>query len=342
MNISVVIPVYNVGAFLKKTLDSVINQIDFEKIELILVDDGSTDVCVQICDDYANRFNNVFCLHIPNGGVSNARNEGLKNANGDYIIFWDSDDIIPQGTIRNYLKVMERRPDVIIGKTQRIFLEKKKVCDCVGPDCERTLFEEKKDFFNELNVVSERWVLDYIWNKCFKKDLLKKCNAFFEKRISLGEDFYFNCYVLRCAESIKLIPSLCYCYFIRGSSLVSAFQNDALWLRHAMIERHRLFYESQNLLTEDREKEICSYQGFLAFGAFRSVNSTRCSLDKEEKDAFLKLFVDDSIFDLILFYLKNDKRIPQKVMYFLLRKRKKMGLKLCVWIDLVIRKIKGA
>ena len=89
--VSVVVPVYGVEQYLEKCVDSLINQ-SMEDIEIILVDDGSPDCCPQMCDELASRDSRIVVVHKPNGGLSDARNVGVKHATSDYVIFVDSDD----------------------------------------------------------------------------------------------------------------------------------------------------------------------------------------------------------------------------------------------------------
>ena len=89
--ISVIVPVYNVENYLDKCIESIVNQ-TYKNLEIILVDDGSLDSSSKICDEWAVKDNRIKVIHKTNGGVSSARNEGLKNANGDFIAFVDSDD----------------------------------------------------------------------------------------------------------------------------------------------------------------------------------------------------------------------------------------------------------
>ena len=91
--ISVIVPVYKVEPYLRKCLDSIVNQ-TYRNLEIILVDDGSPDNCGRICDEYAERDKRIRVIHQKNGGVSSARNEGLKIASGDWIGWVDSDDWI--------------------------------------------------------------------------------------------------------------------------------------------------------------------------------------------------------------------------------------------------------
>ena len=105
--ISVILPVYNAECWLHKCLDSLIEQTLFDKMELIIVNDGSTDESAQIMDDYSKQYENIQCIHILNGGVSNARNIGLDNCNGEYIAFVDADDYFDRNFIENLYRAMD-------------------------------------------------------------------------------------------------------------------------------------------------------------------------------------------------------------------------------------------
>lgn len=121
MKLSIIIPIYNVEAYLKKCVDSVLNQ-DSEDYEIILVDDGSTDSCPVICDEYVSPlfFNSltrsvvIKVIHQPNAGLSAARNSGIKIANGDYLMFVDSDDFIEPNVLGELVRTMdEKQLDVL-------------------------------------------------------------------------------------------------------------------------------------------------------------------------------------------------------------------------------------
>ena len=91
--VSVIIPIYNVELYLDRCIKSVVDQ-SYENIEIILVDDGSTDLCPQICDDWAEKDKKIRVIHKENGGLSDARNIGIETAQGAYLGFVDSDDVI--------------------------------------------------------------------------------------------------------------------------------------------------------------------------------------------------------------------------------------------------------
>lgn len=105
--ISIVVPVFNVESYLSKCLDSILEQ-TYKNIEIIVVDDGSTDLSSSICDDYAKRNTNVVVIHKENGGLSSARNAGIKVAKGKHIFFIDSDDYIDKKTLEILIDSLEK------------------------------------------------------------------------------------------------------------------------------------------------------------------------------------------------------------------------------------------
>lgn len=117
---SVVIPVYNCEKYIKDAVDSILYK--KENFEIILVDDGSTDNSGKICDSYADKYDNVFVYHIANNGAGNARNIGINNASGDFIIFLDADDLISKDFFDNISYLEEQSHcDVIFFQTVKLF-----------------------------------------------------------------------------------------------------------------------------------------------------------------------------------------------------------------------------
>lgn len=116
MKFSMIVPVYNVEAYLNRCVDSLINQ-TYADIEIILIDDASPDGCPKICDDYAKKDARVKVIHQKNGGLSDARNKGVKMAAGDYVWFVDSDDYIELDACERFALYTENGYDILLGGT---------------------------------------------------------------------------------------------------------------------------------------------------------------------------------------------------------------------------------
>lgn len=111
--ISIIVPVYNAESYLKRCLDSIINQ-TYKNIEIILIDDGSTDKSGMICDEYKSHDDRIIVIHKANSGVSSARNSGLDIAGGEYIAFIDSDDYVPKNYLEMLLNDMTDETEMVV------------------------------------------------------------------------------------------------------------------------------------------------------------------------------------------------------------------------------------
>ena len=168
--VSIIVPVYNAGGFLRNCLESLINQ-TYSKIEIIVIDDGSTDQSAQIADNYASNDARVKVFHKENGGVSSARNLGLKEAIGDYIIFVDADDWIRRDTCEMVLKSMLTADanvcffNIIMAPVRgRNYLR--------APKAETGL-RDKKQLMQEVL----RNFYPCVNNKCFRRDVLFRSDS---------------------------------------------------------------------------------------------------------------------------------------------------------------------
>ena len=120
MKFSIIVPVYNVESYLCECLESLVRQ-DYGDFEIVLVNDGSTDNSPNICKEYENRYNKVRYYSKDNGGLSDARNFGMKKAQGDYLIFVDSDDWIADETLKKFAKVLDTPVDVLITRITEVY-----------------------------------------------------------------------------------------------------------------------------------------------------------------------------------------------------------------------------
>lgn len=142
VDISVVIPVYNVEKYLRKCVDSILNQ-TISNYEVILVDDGSPDGCPGICDEYAAQHANVIALHKANGGLSDARNYGVQHASAEYVVFVDSDDYVDPEYLESLWKLhMKYDADIAVQGVQRE-TENGKLLNAIESSIERITIPEK-------------------------------------------------------------------------------------------------------------------------------------------------------------------------------------------------------
>jgi len=192
IKISIIVPVYNSEDYVEETVESVIKQ-TLKEIEIILVDDGSTDNSGKLCDECAKKDNRIVVIHKANGGLSDARNAGMKVANGKYMMFLDADDLFePDSCEHMYNTIEESGADYVIGNYQMM--------DVDGTRWQNTAFDVEKyknfridihDFKNSFFVMNST-----AWNKIYRVQFLKENNITFEVPAP-AEDAYFTslCYM---------------------------------------------------------------------------------------------------------------------------------------------------
>lgn len=208
-NISVIIPVYNCMNFLERCIESLLSQ-TFNKFEIILVDDGSTDGSEIICDRYANKNSNIRVLHQENQGVSRARENGLKLSNSEYIAFIDSDDYVKEDYLENlYFNIIESKADF--------------VC-CNSIDIGNNLPKNKEILDNEIINSKEKIIEDYflgkryafcIWGKLYRKSLLTQIEF---PKMKYAEDTYMILNLIQISNRVYLITYRGYYYVEREKS----------------------------------------------------------------------------------------------------------------------------
>ena len=207
--VSIIIPIYNQEKYLPYCLDSVLAQ-TYTNIEIICVDDGSTDSSGAICDSYAAYDSRVYVLHIPNGGVSNARNTGLEAVRGEYIMFVDSDDWVSPSYVQDLLPVADE--DMVYAGFQRVVgdvVQEKQTL----PKCMITCEQLRSNF---TGIWGPYPILSSCCS-CYRSDIVKQNNIRYDIDIGMSEDELFNLVYLRYCSRIRFSDSCCYYYRIQTS-----------------------------------------------------------------------------------------------------------------------------
>lgn len=203
--ISVVIPVYNTKKYLNKCLDSVLKQ-TYTALEVLIVDDGSTDGSGALCDELAKKDTRVNVIHKPNGGVSDTRNAGVEAAMGEFLCFIDSDDWIEADALKDSCAALGTSgAEIAIWGYRADFVDEHEEIQssrCVCPD-------EKwnQDLPIDQYGISECLGLcGYVWNKLYSMKLVRANSLQFKKAISLFEDIMFNAEAITKASRAVYIP----------------------------------------------------------------------------------------------------------------------------------------
>ena len=230
--ISVIVPIYKVEKYLAICVDSLLRQ-SYGNLEVILVDDGSPDECPAICDKYQNKDNRIKVIHKKNGGLSDARNYGVKFAEGKYVMFVDSDDWLEENAVQTLCEEASHADsDIIMGmivnnysfsdedaavmkkKVYRYDMAKYRVAFWGGCTIEPQVFA---------SVFPEKMKhLPFLGSPCakiYRRELLQKSKAAFLNNIHYGEDTLFNMEVLSMARSVYYVSVPVYHYRMRAGSL---------------------------------------------------------------------------------------------------------------------------
>ncbi len=212
MKYSVIIPAYNCERTIGTTVESVLNS-GLTDFEIIVVNDGSKDNTKDVCDKLAQEHSEVICIHKENGGVSSARNRGIDEANGEYILFMDSDDSYDTNSLINACEICEKQnPELLIFglsfdyyKNGEIYRRDELIYPEKNP---LSPSQWAKDFEN----LFQHNALSSACNKIFKRSIIKENNLVFNKDVFLMEDFLFVLQYLKYIETIHFLPEAIYRY----------------------------------------------------------------------------------------------------------------------------------
>lgn len=218
--VSVIIPVYNVEIYLKKCIESVLKQ-SYSNLEILLINDGSTDNSGAICEEFSFKDDRIRVIHQTNKGLSEARNKGLDYSQGDYITFLDSDDYIESDMYEILVENIEKyNCDVAVCASKIIYENIKPI--------KQKLISEKRIFKNEeiINFLLDE-MDNAVWNKMYKSEVIQ--NIRFKEGKIHGEDLYFNLQVFKNCNSLIYDNRQKHNYLKRKNSITTAtFSNKSL------------------------------------------------------------------------------------------------------------------
>lgn len=299
--LSVIVPVYNVEAYLPRCADSILSQ-SFTDFELILVDDGSPDKCGEVCDKYAENDSRVRVFHKSNGGVSSARNLGLDNARGEWVTFIDSDDYVEVDYLKELIDAQQKNQvDYVVTLN--------------GRDPNDGGLEICRD---EYNLLFSRYQIDrngYVIGKLYKVAIVNGINIRFNINIHLGEDAMFALRYLLETRNVVLISSDKYFYDKeRPGSLTKTLNSYGSELA-GKEEFDKIVNEIKNKLKLDEiaTAELEDSQRYYIERTLASVMRLPSRKDRLEKIQNL---------DLTLYYkYKKPYSWKEQVLFFILKQR---------------------
>lgn len=243
--VSVIVPAYNTEKYIEKCLYSLKRQ-TYNNIEVILIDDGSTDGTAHICEKYKSEDARFHFIKKINTGVSDTRNIGIQKSEGKYVVFVDSDDYVEREYIETLVKGIE------FYSVQMACVEYKIVCDGI-----ETIHQnmEKDVFLNAgsaINLLANKDAFQgYLWNKIFVKDIICNNNIMFDRNIKIWEDMLFCLKYLTCISKVAYLHPAVYCYVQRDES---AMNNSIIWMEHThIIALEKMWEICKNISGDFRE-----------------------------------------------------------------------------------------
>lgn len=301
--VSIIIPLYNAEEHLGYCLNSVISQ-TYHQIEVILVNDGSTDNSLSICQNYADIDKRISIITIENGGVSNARNVGLGAAKGEYIQFVDSDDVIAP-TMTDMLlnrmeiydadivfcgmKVVDIDENFLRGNVKDVFSSRK-----IGKEC----VLRGRQFYKEFpRLLFDTVLLEGPCNKIYKNKIIKEYNIKFPLDISLGEDFLFNLnYFERGTKFVFLSEELYYYIQLNVNSLTRVYRDDLLSNKIRLLEAYKDFMDRTDAWTTEGEIWYANYCVGYFISILNSIFMHGTGLTEKEIKAQIEEVVNHDLF----------------------------------------------
>lgn len=241
--VSIIVPIYNTGEYLEKCITSLLNQ-TCQDIEILLIDDGSTDGSSEICDVYLNKDSRVRVFHQKNQGVSAARNFGINEARGEWICFVDGDDYVTLDMVDNLLSTaLHRDSDICIGDYYVVRGNNK-------PEYAEFIINKKLLYFSKFELIENSLIGNGLednvscvgvpWAKIYRSKFIKENKLYFENGLKRNQDVVFNLYAFQYAEKVSYSKHAVYFYRIWESSVMRKYSPDFDITTNHIISR---FYE---------------------------------------------------------------------------------------------------
>ena len=258
--VSVIVPIYNAAEYLENNIYSIINQ-TYRNIEIILVDDGSTDNSLEICEKVKSKDSRIRLISKENGGVSTARNEGLKKATGKWVMFMDPDDYLEVTIIERLLTNLSTDTDIISASCTSFTSEEKRVVHFFDGNRVFKTKNQKKMLFMQLlwpeygqSTSFAYTAIGVPWGKLYRKNFLDDNNLFFNNGLRRMQDNIFNMYAFYYAKEIKYIDEPLYNYrYEHMNGYFSTYKKGTTKIfTNVIIER----YKGLNALDLYKDKDI--------------------------------------------------------------------------------------
>ena len=250
--ISIIIPVYNVDKYIKKCLDSIVEQ-THKNLEIILIDDGSSDNSGKICDEYSKKNKRIKIFHQKNSGVSVARNKGIDNATGDYIMFVDPDDWIELNACEKLLnKIKKDDLDILVFNFYKEYIHSSEKHKRYKFNDRKTIIEKLQAKILAPSMKIPQFDIQgvgFTWNKIVSAESIRNQKFPFEGKKAIFEDvvFYYN--LLEKVKKVEICNEYLYHYRVLNNSATRGYNKDFLDISDE-------FFKNINNLSKNHKEDI--------------------------------------------------------------------------------------
>lgn len=324
--VSIVLPIYNVSKYLDKCITTIVNQ-TYKNLEIILVDDGSTDQSPSMCDEWVKKDGRIKVIHKQNGGLGNARNTGIDNATGKYIFFIDSDDYVSLDLVSKcYNSAKSTNADIVIYGFS-VADESEKIISSIVPNAtKRTYtFDEIQNEYLPSLISNKRKDSKFsnlhmsAWACMYSLKLIKDNNwAFVSEREIISEDVYSLLGLYKYVNKVCILEDSLYFYRKNGSSLSHTYREDRF------LKINKFYLECLKLAEElnysnEIKKSLTNPYFSNVIGCMKIL--ARSNIEKKQKKKYIKNIIKDKIFkDALNEYNSCGDSLSKKILIFAMKK----------------------
>ena len=300
--LSIIVPIYKVEKYLNRCIDSILNQ-TFLDYEMILVDDGSPDNCYQICEEYVEKDNRIKVIHKENGGLASARNAGMRIAEGQFLLFIDSDDTIEPDFCEIMLNAIKENENAwVLCAFSHVFPDSAKYR---GIEAENNTL----DYFD----VYKSGLSGFAWNKIYSHKIIQDNKLRFDESLVIAEDVDFTARYFSYTNDIRYISKPIYNYYCNDGSLLQRYYPNLFELRL------KPFAARLPLIKKEEMEEYCDIFLYYFIHFFDVVFDERCNWSFFKKLKYNQKMIKTEEFNICVSNASD--KVTGKKLHYLLRKQ---------------------
>lgn len=288
--VSIIVPIYNAEKFLARCIESLTKQ-TYQSLEIILINDGSKDNSLAICNDFKKKDKRIVVIDQENSGVGKTRNKGIAVAKGKYIVFVDSDDYANANLVEELVKkASEDNSDYVLGGISLI----KDGSTIGGALLEDKVLNVKEYVESVLLKKTINYVCGAPYSKLFRTDVIRKHNINFDEKLTYAEDFLFNINYLQFASKISTTSAVLYNYILFNNNSLTNINYDKSLFEDFLKSRLYVYKNYEEILEKinpDLDKKLI-HQLLVEF-VLNSANYACIKNNKKDAKNYIKSMVDD-------------------------------------------------